>query len=76
MPTHPLPSVVYNVTDCKTKLYAQDGALIGEQQVAAYILAAQSRSWRIPLRQPWRGGKLKIVAQTSGGDVSAEIVPD
>jgi hypothetical protein len=23
--SHPVPSVVYNVTDCKTKLYAADG---------------------------------------------------
>ena len=28
--SHPVPSVVYNVTDCKTKLYAADGKLVRE----------------------------------------------
>jgi hypothetical protein len=27
MHSHPVPFVVYNLTDCKTKLYAQDGAV-------------------------------------------------
>ncbi|MGE0258780.1 MAG: hypothetical protein AB7H71_05925 [Alphaproteobacteria bacterium] len=28
--SHPVPSVVYTVTDCKTKLYAADGKLVRE----------------------------------------------
>ena len=59
-----------------SKLYSPDGTLLAEQQLGAYVLAGQSRSWLIKLRQPWRGGKLKVVAQTSTGDVTAEIAPE
>jgi fimbrial chaperone protein len=55
------------------KLYREDGTLIGEQQLAAYVLPGQTRSWSIKTQQPWRGEKLKLTAQTSSGDVTAEI---
>lgn len=60
--------------DCK--LFGSDGSLLGEQQLAAYVLAGQTRSWVVKLRGPWRGGKVRVVAQTSTGEVSAEIAPD
>ena len=57
--------------DCK--LYREDGTLIAEQALGAYVLAGQTRSWIIKPSQPWGGGKLRLVAQTSVGPVSAEI---
>ncbi len=55
------------------KLYGEDRKLVAEQQLAAYVLPGQSRSWLIKTAQPWRGEKLRLTAQTSGGDVAAEI---
>ena len=58
--------------DCK--LYREDGTLLAEQPLGAYVLAGQMRSWIIKPKQPWGGGKLRVVAQTSAGPVTAEIV--
>jgi hypothetical protein len=47
MHSHPVPYVVYNLTDCKTKLYAQDGStreVVGKTgtAIAAPAVAAHS----------------------------------
>jgi fimbrial chaperone protein len=60
--------------DCK--LLREDGTLFGEQQLAAYVLPGQTRSWLIKTSQPWRGEKLRLTAQTATGPVSAEIAPN
>lgn len=60
--------------DCK--MYRQDGALFADQQLAAYVLAGQSRSWLIKPKQPWRGEKLRLTANTNLGEVAVEIVPE
>lgn len=56
------------------RLYAEDGALLGEHDFGGYVLARQERTWTVKLRQPWRGGKLTIAAQTSVGDMSAVVI--
>lgn len=58
------------------KLFREDGSLLGEQQLAGYVLPGQTRSWLIKTSQPWRGEKLKLTAQTAGGSVTAEIASD
>ena len=60
--------------DCK--LYRADGTLIAEQQLGAYVLAGQTRSWQIKPTQPWKGEKLKLTARTPTGDVTADIASD
>lgn len=60
--------------DCK--IYRADGTLVAEQQLGAYVLAGQTRSWQIKPAQPWRGEKLKLTARTPGGDVTADIISD
>ena len=45
--SHPLPSVVYNVTDCKTKLYGPDGKSTenaGKAGVASAVPVTPSHS--------------------------------
>jgi hypothetical protein len=37
---HPLPSIVYNVTDCKTKLYGGDGKTVERDEKAGTATAA------------------------------------
>jgi fimbrial chaperone protein len=62
------------VLDCK--LHSQDGSLLAEEQLGGYVLAGQTRSWLIKLREPLTGGRLKVTAQTSSGVVSADIAAD
>lgn len=62
-----------HVQPVSVKLARQDGTLVSEQQIAAYVLPGQSRSWPIRMAQPWRGEKLKLTAETSGGNVTAEV---
>jgi hypothetical protein len=38
--SHPIPSIVYNITDCKTKLYAADGKVVGENERKAGTASA------------------------------------
>ena len=45
--SHPLPSVVYNLTDCKTKLYAADGKTVenaGKAGAASAVPVTASHS--------------------------------
>ena len=55
------------------KLFLPDGALLAEQQVVAYVLAGQSRSWVLKPTRAWDGEKLKLTAKTDAGEISAEI---
>lgn len=38
--SHPVPSIVYNVTDCTTKLYGADGKLVRETTQKAGAVSA------------------------------------
>lgn len=60
--------------DCK--MYRQDGLLFAEQQLAGYVLAGQARSWLIKPKQPWRGEKLRLTANTNLGEVAVELSSD
>jgi fimbrial chaperone protein len=60
--------------DCR--LTREDGTLLAEQALGAYVLPGATRSWLVRTRQPWRGEKLRISAQTAGGDVAADIAGD
>jgi fimbrial chaperone protein len=55
------------------KLSLPDGSLLAEEKVFTYVLPGQAHSWDIPLKQPLRGDKLKLSAQTDNGAVHAEI---
>lgn len=65
-----------HVQALQCKLFAEDGTLLAEQDLGAYVLAGQERTWTLRLQQPWRGGKLTLAAQTTAGDLSAVIVPE
>ena len=60
--------------DCRVT--REDGTLLAEQPLGAYVLPGATRSWLVRTRQPWRGEKLRISAQTASGDVSADIAGD
>ena len=60
--------------DCRVA--REDGVLLAEQPLGAYVLPGATRSWLVKTRQPWRGEKLRISAQTASGDVSADIAGD
>ena len=62
-----------HVQALECRLMREDGTVLVEQQLAAYVLPGQTRSWSIRTSQPWRGEKLRLVAKTSAGDVTAEI---
>jgi len=55
------------------KLLLPDGSLLAEQEMFAYVLAGQARSWTIKPKQTWSAGTLKLGARTDGGEVNAEI---
>ena len=57
--------------DCR--IARDDGVVIAEQVLGAYVLPGATRSWRVKTRQPWRGEKLRVSAQTSSGDVHGDI---
>ena len=57
----------------EVKLFMQDGTPLADKQLASYVLAERSRSWRLESRHPWRGEKLQLKAKTDGGDVTVEI---
>ncbi len=51
---HPVPSVVYNVTDCKTKQYAADGKTMERRSKAGTVTAVPviaTHSAEIPAAQ-------------------------
>ena len=60
--------------DCR--IYLPDGALIAAHNLSGYVLSGQTRSWQIKPSQPWRGERLKLVARTDIGDITAEIMPE
>jgi hypothetical protein len=44
-----------HVQALETRLYRDHGTLVAEQQLAAYVLAGQTRAGSIKTAQPWRG---------------------
>jgi len=65
-----------HVQAIECKLYGEDGKLIAEQPLGAYVLSGQTRSWMVKPDRAWQGGKLRLVAQTSTGDISAQIAAE
>ncbi len=55
------------------KLAADDGTVVAELTPRAYVLPGQAQSWRIKPFRSWGGESLKVVARTSGGDVTGRI---
>jgi fimbrial chaperone protein len=60
------------IVECK--LHGEDGKLIAERGLGAYVLAGQTRTWAMKTSPAWGGGKLTLSAKTSAGDVVAPIV--
>jgi len=57
--------------DCR--LYDGNNALIAESNLGGYVLPGQSRSWSIASSKPWGGGRIRLMARTDAGDVSAQV---
>lgn len=55
------------------KLAAEDGTVVAEVTARAYVLPGQAQSWRVKPLRSWGGESLKVVARTSGGDVTGRI---
>lgn len=55
------------------KLASADGADIGSQQVASYVLPGQSRDWLVKAAVN-AGAKLRLSAQTDNGDVQSDVI--
>lgn len=55
------------------KLSLPEGTVLAEQQIGAYVLAGQARSWTLKPKLAWSGGALKLSAKTDGGELNAEI---
>lgn len=55
------------------RLAFEDGTVLAELTPRTYVLAGQSRSWRVKPLAPWTGQPLKVVARTSGGELGARL---
>lgn len=52
-----------------------DGKPLMEQHLGGYVLAGQTRSWSFPVRESVRGGRVRVVVETSAGEIVAEVQP-
>ena len=54
-------------------IHDENGKLIAERTLGAYVLAGQTRKWTMKTPVAWNGAKLRVSAKTSAGDVGAQI---
>lgn len=57
------------------RLFSEDGTLVADEVLSAYVLPGQTRAWTLKASTPWRGGKLRLVAQTSVGQTIVDLAP-
>lgn len=55
------------------KLAAEDGTVLAELTPRAYVLPGQAQTWRVKPVRSWGGESLRVVARTSGGDVTGRV---
>jgi fimbrial chaperone protein len=54
-------------------IFLPDGTPMATKDLAGYVLAGQTRSWKVKTSQPWRGGPLRLKARIDDSDVAAEL---